>query len=169
MCLNSNHRHLCSLRLPMKKFELSSLAIVVVLLASLRFSPACLAAPIRQSLVPTTASTSPDYFCTWNIQGYYSSYASGGLQKDAVQESQLFGQGPNQNWLGQYARVRQDLYFLMDEGWDLPAEDVRVVPGRFPSYAAETQPENFQKLSEAVKKSGWRGLGLWMRGGRQDG
>lgn len=51
----------------------------------------------------------------------------------------------------------------MDEGWDLPDEDVRVVPGRFPSYAAETQPENFKKLSDAVKKSGWRGLGLWMR------
>ena len=51
----------------------------------------------------------------------------------------------------------------MDEGWDLPDEDVRVEPGRFPTYAAETPPENFQKLSDAVKKRGWRGLGLWMR------
>ena len=152
--------------MPIKKPEISALAIVVVLLVSLRFSPACMAAPKLQklqSLVPTTANTSPDYFCTWNIQGYYASYAKGGLQKDAIRESRLFGQGLNENWLGQYARVRQDLYFLMDEGWDLPDEDVRVVPGRFPSYAAQTQPENFQKLSEAIKKSGWRGLGLWMR------
>jgi len=132
-----------------------------VLLAVL-LSPACLAAPRPQSLVPATANQSPDYFCTWNIQGYYSSYTKG-LQKDAVQESQLFGQGRNQNWLGQYATVRQDLYFLMDEGWDLPDENIVVLPGRFPSYAAGTQPENFKKLSDAVKKSGWRGLGLWMR------
>lgn len=126
------------------------------------FLPACSAAQKQQSLVPTTANTSPDYFCTWNIQGYYSSYGKG-QQKDAVQESQMFGQGANQNWLGQYAPVRQDLYFLMDEGWDLPNENIEVMPARFPSYSAGTQPENFQKLSDAVKKSGWRGLGLWMR------
>ena len=122
-----------------------------------------MAAPKLQSLVPATANTSPDYFCTWNIQGYYSSYVKARPQKDAVQESQLFGQGRNQNWLGQYARVQQDLYFLMDEGWDLPDEDIMVLPARFPSYAAGTQPESFKKLSDAVKKSGWRGLGLWMR------
>ena len=84
-------------------------------------------------------------------------------KKDAVQESQLFGQGPYQNWLGQYPKVHQDLYFLMDEGWDLPDENIMVLPDRFPSYASESQPEGFKKLSDAVKKSGWRGLGLWMR------
>ncbi len=125
-------------------------------------SPACLAAPEPQSLVPAAGNTSPDYFCTWNIQGYSASYLKGS-QKDAVQESQLFGQGRNQNWVGQYPKVRQDLYFLMDEGWDLPDENILVLPGRFPSYAAGTQPENFKKLSDAVKNSGWRGLGLWMR------
>lgn len=124
--------------------------------------PACQAASQPPSLVPATANQSPDYFCTWNIQGYYASYVKG-LQKNAVQESQLFGRERNQNWLGQYPQVRRDLYFLMDEGWDLPDEDVMVVPGRFPSYAAGTQPENFKKLSEAVKNRGWRGLGLWMR------
>jgi len=153
MSLTSDRSNRRSLRLPAKKSEISSLAIVAVLLADFRFSPACMAAPKLQSLVPTTANTSPDYFCTWNIQGYYASYVKP-LHKDAVQESQLFGQGRNQNWLGQYAQVRQDLYFLMDEGWDLPDEDVMVLPGRFPSYATGTQPENFKKLSEAVKKSG---------------
>ena len=162
MRLTSDHSNPCSQRLPFQKPLLPSLAAAVMLLAAFHSPPVCMAAPKPHSLVPATANTSPDYFCTWNIQGYYSSYVKGS-QKDAVQESQLFGQGRNQNWLGQYAGVRQDLYFLMDEGWDLPDEDVRVVPGRFPSYAAGTQPENFTKLSEAVKKSGWRGLGLWMR------
>ena len=122
-----------------------------------------MAASKLQSLVPLTPNTSPDYFCTWNIQGYYSSYATGAAQKDAVQESQLFGRGQYGNWLAQYPKIRGDLYFLMDEGWDLPDEQIRVLPNRFPSYATGTQPENFQKLSDAVKKSGWRGLGLWMR------
>lgn len=79
---------------------LPSLAVAFVLIAGTRFPPACLAAPKRPSLVPTTANTSPDYFCTWNIQGYYASYVKGkdkGTQKDAVQESQLFGRGRHQN------------------------------------------------------------------------
>ncbi|BCM89013.1 hypothetical protein IAD21_00855 [Abditibacteriota bacterium] len=147
----------------MKKSTIPSLVIATVLLASFRFSPTCLAAPKLQSLIPTTVNTSPDYFCTWNIQGYYSSYATSALQKEAVEEKQMFGKGPYQNWLGQYPQVRQDLYFLLDEGWDLPKEEVMVLPGRFPSYASETQSESFEKLSDAVKKSGWRGLGLWMR------
>lgn len=126
-----------------------------------------MAASRLKSLVPNTINTSPDYFCTWNIQGYYSSYASGDAQKDAILESRLFGHGQYENWLGQFSQVRRDLYFVMDEGWDRPDENVMVVPGRFPSYVSGTQPENFKKLSDAVKKSGWRGLGLWMRADRK--
>ncbi len=163
MNVTSDNHNVRPVRFTMKKSEISALAIGAVLLAGFSFPPACVAAPKLQNLVPTTANTSPDYFCTWNIQGYYSSYATSAAQKDAVEESQLFGQGRNQNWLGQYAKVRGDLYFLMDEGWDLPDEQVMVLPGRFPSYAAAPQPENFKKLSDAVKQSGWRGLGLWMR------
>ena len=119
-----------------------------------------------QNLVPATANLSPDYFCTWNIQGYYASYVKGkekGSHKDAVQESQLFRHGPYQNWLGQYPKVHRGLYFLLDEGWDLPDEKIMLLPGRFPSYSSQIQPENFKKLSDAVKQNGWRGLGLWMR------
>jgi hypothetical protein len=138
--------------------------LTVPLLAALLLAvPVGRAAAKPRSLVPQTPNTSPDYFCTWNIQGYASSYASGAAQKDAVRESRLFGHAKNEDWLGQYARVRRDLYFLMDEGWDLPVQDVQVVPGRFPTYATAGQPEDFRALSEAVKKRGWRGLGLWMR------
>ena len=123
-------------------------------------------AALLQNLVPTTPNTSPDYFCTWNIQGYYAGYAKGeekGSQKDAVQESQLFGQERYQNWLGQHPKVQQDLYFLLDEGWDLPDENILVLPGRFPSCASASQPESFKNLADAVTNRGWRGLGLWMR------
>jgi len=153
----------CNRRRLHPQINLSGLLLLTILLAGLYMSPDALAKPKRPSLVPDTINKSPDYFCTWNIQGYYSSYASGAAQKDAVREERLFGHGQNENWLGQYTRVRRDLYFLMDEGWDMPDEAVMVVPGRFPSYAVGTQPENFKKLSDAVKSSGWRGLGLWMR------
>ena len=123
----------------------------------------CAASPKLSSLVPAARDTSPDYFCTWNIQGYHSSYASNKAQKEDFRESRLFGTGPYENWLGQYPKARGDLFFLMDEGWDLPDEAIQLVPGRFPDYAAGTQPENFTRLSDAVKARGWRGLGLWMR------
>ncbi len=87
--------------------------------------------------------------------------------KDAIRESQMFGQGPYQNWLGQYPKVRGDLTFLMDEGWDLPDEKIMILPDRFPSYAAASQPESFKNLADAVKNKGWRGLGLWMRADKQ--
>ncbi len=146
-----------------EKIGLLKLIIGSVLFAGFCLPPASQAAPNLQSLVPATPDTSPDYFCTWNIQGYYSSYASSRIQRDALRESQVFGTGRYQNWIGQYPAVQQDLYFLMDEGWDLPEEQINVLPARFPMYAAPSQPESFEKLSDAVKKKGWRGLGLWMR------
>jgi hypothetical protein len=51
----------------------------------------------------------------------------------------------------------------MDEGWDMPDEQIMVVSSRFPSYANASQDTNFKQISDAVKKRGWRGLGLWMR------
>jgi hypothetical protein len=147
----------------MKKFKVPGVTVAAVFIAMVPPSALCLAAPKPQSLVPSSMNTSPDYFCTWNIQGYYSSYETGQKQKEAVDEKQLFGSGPFQNWLGQFAAVRKDLFMVLDEGWDLPEQQITVVPGRFPFYIAATQPESFKKLSDAVKGSGWRGLGLWMR------
>src|SRR6187402_1141627 len=128
----------------MKQLEARLLSATIAFFSMLTLAPDCMAAKKLDSLVPKTTNTSPDYFCTWNIQGYYSSYADNSAQKDAIRESRLFGHGPNENWLGQYTKVRGDLYFLMDEGWDMPGEDVMVIPGRFPSYAGENQQENFK-------------------------
>jgi len=75
----------------------------------------------------------------------------------------LFDHGVNESWLDQCAGVSGDLFFVMDEGWDLPDQQVMVVAGRFPSYAASNQVEAFRALSDAIKNRGWRGLGLWMR------
>ena len=46
-----------------------------------------------ESLVPKTRSEAPDYFCTWNLQGYtISNYNSKEMRK-AMNEENLFGPG----------------------------------------------------------------------------
>lgn len=46
------------------------------------------------SLVPATPSTAPDYYCTWNLQGYVCSYGVGAGSNDLrleINEDNLFG------------------------------------------------------------------------------
>lgn len=43
------------------------------------------------SLVPDTPSLAPDYFCTWNLQGYMVSYSGGENTRAAMTEQSLFG------------------------------------------------------------------------------
>ena len=47
------------------------------------------------SLVPSTPSTAPDYYCTWNLQGYVCSYGAGAGSNDLrleINEDNLFGE-----------------------------------------------------------------------------
>jgi hypothetical protein len=123
-----------------------------------------------QNLVPAEPSTAPDYFCTWNVQGYACSYAGPSPQADMMIEANLFGGGPHQNWLTFYPRVRGDLTFLLDDAFDFPLggghDDTRrgsieLDGGRFPSYRG-TPAERLLALSRDVKAKGWRDLGLWI-------
>ncbi|MCX5684642.1 MAG: hypothetical protein NT049_13275 [Planctomycetota bacterium] len=122
------------------------------------------------SLVPAAPSTAPDYFCTWNVQGFACGYAGPSPQADMMVEASLFGQGPNQDWLGFYPEVRADLTFLLDDAFDFPLGgghscplrgSVELDPGRFPSYRG-TPAERLAKLSRDVRAKGWRDLGLWI-------
>ena len=122
------------------------------------------------SLVPNTPSTAPDYFCTWNVQGYASSYSGASNQADMMVEASLFGTGTNQKWLGFYPEVRGDLTFLLDDAFDLPLGgghndphrgSIELDASRFPSYKG-TPAERLAKLSKDVKARGWRDLGLWI-------
>jgi len=123
------------------------------------------------SLVPNRSSTVPDYFCTWNVQGYCCSYSNASDQADMMVEPSLFGNGPNQNWLGFYPKVRGDLTFLLDDAFDFPLGgghnhpmrgSVRLDPSRFPSYQKGSPAEQWKRLSDDVKARGWRDLGLWI-------
>lgn len=122
------------------------------------------------SLVPDTPNTAPDYFCTWNVQGFACSYGNASLQADAMVEANLFGEGSNQNWLGFFPDVRGDLIFLLDDAFDFPLGgghhhpargSVALDDARFPSYRG-TPAERLAQLNRDVKARGWRGLGLWI-------
>ncbi len=120
-----------------------------------------------ENLIPTTPGTAPDYFCTWNIQGYVANYVKK-AHRDAMMESNMFGSGKYQNWLGFYPRIRSDLYFVMDDSWDVGftnydyGADI-LNPERFPSYAsAGTEPEKLKKLNDAIQTRGWRAVGGWI-------
>ncbi|HTI99394.1 MAG TPA: hypothetical protein VL527_10975 [Dongiaceae bacterium] len=133
------------------------------------------AAPIRQpvfqepSLIPAAPSAVPDYFCTWNIQGYTCSYESSsqGMRRE-LNETNLFGTGKSPGWLNFYPRIRADLIFVMDDSWDVPLSGDSSYFGslilneeRFPSYSG-TPAERLKKLTAAVKARGWKGLGGWI-------
>ena len=58
------------------------------------FSFLAMAGWAQPSLVPTTPSVAPDYYCTWNLQGYVCSYANGAGSNDLrveINEDNLFG------------------------------------------------------------------------------
>ncbi len=120
-----------------------------------------------ENLIPSTPGSAPDYFCTWNIQGYAASYAKK-AHRDAITESNLFGAGKYQHWVDFYPRIRSDLYFVMDDSWDVGftnydyGADI-LNPERFPTYASSgTEPEKLKKLNTAIQAKGWRAVGGWI-------
>jgi len=120
-----------------------------------------------KNLIPSAPGKAPDYFCTWNVQGYVLSYSKGKL-RDAMTESNMFGTGKYQNWVGFYPRIRSDLYFVMDDSWDVGftnydyGADI-LSPERFPTFATSgSEPEKLRKLNDAVQAKGWRAVGGWI-------
>lgn len=124
-----------------------------------------------ESLVPSTPSKAPDYFCTWNLQGYVVNYTGVEPTRKAMSEDYIFGTGPYENWIGNFPKIREDLYFVMDDSWDIPLSEngganpylgaVELSETRFPSYTG-TPTERLKKLSDKVKSLGWKGLGGWI-------
>ncbi|WP_265594226.1 hypothetical protein [Haloferula sp. BvORR071] len=83
-------------------------------------------------------------------------------------EENMFGSGKYQNWTGFYPRIRSDLYFVMDDSWDVDFKNYDygadlLNPARFPTYASSgTEQEKFRKLNAAVQAKGWRAVGGWI-------
>jgi hypothetical protein len=121
-------------------------------------------AQAHKSLVPSKPSTVPDYFSTWNIQGYVVSY-DGPATSRVMTEQSMFGDGPLEGWTSFFPDFRKDLIFLMDDSWDIPINDhrseimgeARLNTERFPCCKG-----NLKKLVRMTKQAGWKGLGGWI-------
>ena len=116
------------------------------------------------NLVPSEASKVPNYYCTWNTQGAYSGYEDIRAQ---MTEDNIFGSGQGLGWINFFPKIRKDLYFLLDDSWDIPVHANKgygrdeVDTTRFPSISGSAE-ERMGKLSDKVKAKGWKGLGLWV-------
>lgn len=131
-----------------------------------------------ESLVPNKPSKAPDYFCTWNLQAYVVNYENSNLMRSAMLEENIFGKGQYQNWISFYPKIQEDLYFVMDDSWDIPKGEnskkdnpylgtTELNESRFPSFIG-TPEERLKKLNERVKSEGWKGVGGWICAQKSD-
>lgn len=152
------------------------------LVSCLESLPAHASAYASESLVPKTPCRAPNYWCTWAAQNYMYGHHLQSLQADILEgasgsrlaheamcEQVLFGRG---GWADTFfPRVREDLYLLLDDGWETGGTASFELDARkFPTFSG-SQTERLSKLNAAIRKASWRGAALWCRntpGGERD-
>ena len=142
--------------------------LVLILFYNL-FSLACYSQKKAGSLVPDQPSLAPDYFCTWNIQGYVTNYKPSKVMRQSMTEQNIFGNGACQNWAGMFSKLHKDLYLVLDDDWETPLNGDKsyygsliIDDGRFPSLSGYLPEQKLVMLSAKTKAMGWKGLGLWI-------
>ncbi|WP_029905073.1 hypothetical protein [Prevotella sp. 10(H)] len=123
------------------------------------------------SLVPDTPSQAPDYFCSWSTQGYIVNFSGADNTRAAMNEKNIFGSGKYENWINFFPKIRSDLYFVMDDSWDIPQNVnsgnneylglTELDTARFPSFYG-TSAERLKNLTHKIKSYGWKGAGGWI-------
>jgi len=144
------------------------------------------AAPRTWGIIGGPSRLSPNYFCTWACQGAVKRQAQRGeiafagdqgnaSQRDCLTERLVFGPS---GWAGYYPMERDRLFFLLDDGWDVPTginlKTQRsllgaLVPdaGKFPSLTGGPAAR-LRNLRRRLIDAGWRGLGLWVSPVREE-
>ncbi len=124
------------------------------------------------NLIPNQNKSSLSYWCSWQAQNIMAvivgDAAKGG--RDMLDEALIFGEN---GYVHQFDAVRGELYFLLDDGWDV---DYGVSPSqgadrfgslimneqRFPSVKGLPPAERLKRINQMLKDHGWKGLGLWV-------
>lgn len=144
----------------------------------------------KTNLIPNIPNPSPDYYCTWQTQLYATCDGKPVKQREIIDERSLFDQEKPYGWAYFYEPVRQDLFLVMDDSWDVPLsgdssyygslvlneekfpEAVRAA-GNSAAEGEEAEPEvrnraakantrALRHLVERMKALGWKGLGGWI-------
>jgi len=135
-------------------------------------------------LVPAEPARAANYWCTWYAQNYWQQRGGEITDFDAINNpnareelsyAHLFNE--KEGWASTYLpRGRGDYFFLIDHGWQTKVAVERSVPGSKPFFAMQIDPRDFSEyagvdpweslrlFNDEIKRQGWRGLGLWVRG-----
>ncbi|MDB5157724.1 MAG: hypothetical protein JWR50_2431 [Mucilaginibacter sp.] len=129
----------------------------------------CYSQKKKASLVPDKPSAAPDYFCTWNVQGYVVNYSSSVATRQAMTENNIFGNGAREGWANMFTKLHRDLFLVLDDDWETPLNGDKNYYGsliiddeRFPSVKGMSPEQKLDALSGKTKQLGWKGLGLWI-------
>lgn len=123
------------------------------------------------NLVPNTINTSPDYYCTWQTQLYATCDGKPEKQRAIIGEKALFDDQKPYGWAYFYEKARKDLFFVMDDSWDVPPNNNSAFYGslilnseKFPESTrnAKTNAQALKQLTKRIKSLGWKGLGGWV-------
>lgn len=126
---------------------------------------------VNVNLIPNIINPSPDYYCTWQTQLYATCDGKPEKQRAIVGERALFAKEKPYGWAYFYEKARRDLFFVIDDSWDIPVQNDGSYYGslilngeRFPQAVSNsaTNAEALKKLVERIKSLGWKGLGGWV-------
>ena len=114
------------------------------------------------------------YYCTWSSQAdlgaLYPRRSDNPVtaMRDMLCEETVFGEN---GLIHQFPEIRSSLFFLFDDGWDVPYGltdndngdfgSLIVNEERFPFCDGEPQ-ERLKKLADRVRSFGWKGTGIWV-------
>ena len=125
-------------------------------------------------MIPDRPAGAPNYWCTWAAQNYMYGHhlakldpkilegdSGGSLARDSMSEDVLFGKN---GWAAEfYPKVRNELYLLLDDGWETGGTATFELDAKkFPVFQGASA-ERLRKLNDAVRKAGWRDTALWCR------
>lgn len=168
--------------MPNRREFLTALAAASAAATTKAFTKTAVSSAGLPNLVPQNPSRAANYWCTWAVQNYVHGQGqqsidvavlegdSGGkLAHDAMSEKVLLGEG---GWASSfYARVRQDLYLMIDDGWETGGTATfQLDPAKFSSIKGSNS-ERLSALNAEIVRMGWRGAALWCRntpGGAED-
>ncbi len=123
------------------------------------------------------------YWCSWSAQNQVAANEAqkntrkpnfigdqGALEaRSMMNEEVVFGEN---GFATLYPAIRGDLYFMADDGWDVPYGashqkfadqfgSLEVDSQRFPSFTG-TPAAKLKAFHERIKACGWKGLGIWI-------
>lgn len=122
------------------------------------------------NLVPNIVNPSPDYYCTWQTQLYATCDGKPAGQRAILGEKAFFDTEKPFGWAYFYEKARSDLFFVMDDSWDVPLNGDQAHFGslilnqeKFPRHTlGKSNAEALRSIVDAFKNLGWKGLGGWV-------